>query len=107
MSTITQLTAVPADLIGAQATPSAPGPAATTPTPPAAAASPSSASGSAPSNESSQRLVISEGAQTGVYVYTILDRTTGQVLVQIPREEVVRISSRPGYAAGQVINTKV
>ncbi len=102
MSNITQLTTVPADLIGAHATP----PAQATP-PPAPASSSSSSSGSAPSNESSQRLVISEGAQTGVYVYTILDRTTGEVLVQIPREEVVRISSRPGYSAGQVINTKV
>jgi len=106
MSNITQLTTVPADLIGAQATPPAPGTTATATAPKPAPAS-SSASASTPSNESSQRLVISEGAETGVYVYTILDRTTGQVLVQIPREEVVRISSRPGYAAGQVISTKV
>jgi flagellar protein FlaG len=104
MSNITQLTAVPADLIGAPVTPPAQAtpPSAATPPPP-----PAASSGSAPANESSQRLVISEGAQTGVYVYTILDRTTGEVLVQIPREEVVRISSRPGYSAGQVINTKV
>jgi flagellar protein FlaG len=52
-----------------------------------------------------QRLVISEGASTGVYIYTILDRSTGQVLVQIPREEVMTLASRPDYTAGKVIDT--
>jgi flagellar protein FlaG len=55
--------------------------------------------------EPAQRLVISEGAQTGVYIYTILDRSTGQVLVQIPREEVMSLGSRPDYTAGKVIDT--
>jgi flagellar protein FlaG len=50
--------------------------------------------------------VIKEGAQAGVLIYTILDRATGEVLVQIPREEVVRIAARPDYSAGQVIDTK-
>jgi flagellar protein FlaG len=108
MSNITQMTTVPADLVGAQAAPPAP-PAATPPKPPAASGSdPASESEAEKSgNDSQQRLVISEGAETGVYVYTILDRATGQVLVQIPREEVVRIAARPDYTAGQVIDTKV
>jgi hypothetical protein len=106
MSNVTQMTTVPADLVGAQAAP--PVPPATKPSP---KTPPSTAGGSSSAEQeaavSQQRLVISEGAQTGIYVYTILDRVTGQVLVQIPREEVVKIAARPDYTAGQVINTKV
>jgi flagellar protein FlaG len=106
MSNITQLTAVPADLVGAQAMP--PVPAATKPSPYKPQASKTGGSSSSQdASESQQRLVISEGATTGVYVYTILDRVTGEVLVQIPREEVVRIAARPDYTAGQVLDTKV
>jgi uncharacterized FlaG/YvyC family protein len=106
MSNITQLTAIPADLVGAQAIP--PVPAATKPSPSKPQASKAVASSSSQdSSEAQQRLVISEGATTGVYVYTILDRATGAVLVQIPREEVVRIAARPDYTAGQVLDTKV
>jgi flagellar protein FlaG len=106
MSNITQLTTVPADLVGAQATP--PVPAATKPSPSKPPASKTGASSSSQeSSDSQQRLVISEGGTTGVYVYTILDRATGQVMVQIPREEVVRIAARPDYTAGQVLDTKV
>jgi flagellar protein FlaG len=106
MSNITQLTTVPADLVGAQAAP--PVPATTKPSPSKPPALKTGASSSSKeSSESQQRLVISEGATTGVYVYTILDRATGQVMVQIPREEVVRIAARPDYTAGQVLDTKV
>jgi hypothetical protein len=104
MSNITQLTTVPADLIGAQATPPVPAtikPATTKSSSAKAQSSSKDASGSP------QRLVISEGATTGVFIYTILDRATGEVLAQIPREEVVRIAARPDYTAGQVLDTKV
>jgi uncharacterized FlaG/YvyC family protein len=105
MSNITQLTAVPADLVGAQAIPL---PVARKASPYRSSASKRETSAlSQDSSESQQRLVISEGATTGVYVYTILDRITGEVLVQIPREEVVRIAARPDYTAGQVLDTKV
>ena len=105
MSNITQMTAIPADLVGAQALPV---PARTKPSPSKPPASKTgSSSSSQDSSESQQRLVISEGVTTGVYVYTILDRVTGEVLVQIPREEVVRIAARPDYTAGQVLDTKV
>jgi flagellar protein FlaG len=104
MSTVTQLTTVPADLIGATANPSPP--AAKTPSKPSSTST-SPASSSSDSSADSQRLVIKEGAQAGVLIYTILDRATGEVLVQIPREEVVRIASRPDYSAGQVFDTKI
>jgi flagellar protein FlaG len=106
MSTVTQLTTVPADLVGAQAiSPSASARKAPSKTPPASASTASSSSET--SGDAAQRLVIKEGAQAGVFIYTILDRATGQVLVQIPREEVVHIATRPDYTAGRVVDTKV
>jgi flagellar protein FlaG len=104
MSNITQLTAVPADLVGAQAMPL---PVVRKPSPYKRSVSKTHASSSQDSSDSQQRLVISEVEATGVYVYTILDRATGEVMMQIPREEVVRIAARPDYTAGQVVDTKV
>ncbi len=104
MSTVTQLTTVPADLIGAQNILT---PLAKTPSKPTRKAASTAASSSETAVDATQRLVIKEGAQAGVLIYTILDRVTGDVLAQIPREEVVRISARPDYSAGQVIDTKI
>ncbi len=110
MSTITQMTAVPADTIGATPT-AAPPPPATPPVakpasadapPPTAAVTPASKS----SSEDSQRLTISEGHEPGVLIYTILDRASGLVLLQIPRPEVEKLANRPDYTAGKVIDTK-
>ena len=106
MSTVTQLTTVPADLVGAQANPP-PAPGAKPPAKTAPAAASTASSSSETSGDAAQRLVIKEGAQAGVLIYTILDRATGQVLVQIPREEVVHVATRPDYSAGRVIDTKV
>ena len=107
MSTVTQLTTVPADLIGAQVSPPPSSSTTTAPSKSSSKAGPSVSEASGNPAASAQRLVIKEGAQAGVLIYTILDRATGEVLVQLPREEVVRIASRPDYSAGQVINTKV
>lgn len=98
MSTITQLTAVPADLIGAQAL-----------TPPKLIErerKPAKTIGR-PAADADQRLVIREGVEDGLFIYTILDRVSGQVMAQIPREDVAKLAARPDYEAGQVIDTKV
>lgn len=52
------------------------------------------------------RLVIEQEADAGVYVYKTLDRVTGEVVSQLPREEVVRMRQDPSYAAGTVISTR-
>jgi hypothetical protein len=57
--------------------------------------------------DANQRLVIQESGELGVFVYTILDRTTGRVIVQIPRESVAEMARLSTYAAGQVITTTV
>jgi flagellar protein FlaG len=51
------------------------------------------------------RLVIEEGPSQGSFVYKTLDRLTGEVVRQFPREEVVQLMSDETYSAGAVIDT--
>jgi len=53
------------------------------------------------------KLVIEQGARKGVFIYKVLDRETGEVVRQLPRDEVIRMKDQNGYAAGAVINTTV
>ena len=52
------------------------------------------------------RLVIEQDRDTGSYIYKTLDRSTGEVVAQFPREEVLKLRDHPAYQAGQVIVTK-
>lgn len=52
------------------------------------------------------RLVIEQGGAKGVFIYKILDRETGEVVRQLPRDEVARIGDQSTYAAGAVIDTR-
>jgi len=52
------------------------------------------------------RLTI-EATSAGRFVYKVLDRVTGEVIRQLPREEVVRMGDRPDYAGGQVVDTSI
>ncbi|HEV2082480.1 MAG TPA: hypothetical protein VGR32_08490 [Brevundimonas sp.] len=51
------------------------------------------------------RLVIEEGPSAGSYIYKTLDRLTGEVVRQLPREKVVELMQGPHYASGSVIDT--
>lgn len=51
------------------------------------------------------RLVIEEDAATGSFIYKTLDRRTGEVVQQFPREEVLRLRTSPEYHPGQIIET--
>tara|TARA_R110002167_G_scaffold14667_11_gene59199 strand:+ start:3880 stop:4182 length:303 start_codon:yes stop_codon:yes gene_type:complete len=51
------------------------------------------------------RLVIEEGSREGSFVYKTLDRLTGEVIRQLPREQVAELKGQAGYAAGAVIDT--
>jgi len=53
------------------------------------------------------RLVIEEGPQAGVFIYKLLDRVSGEVVKQMPREEVVRMMDEGRYRAGSVVNTTI
>ncbi|MFN3932904.1 MAG: hypothetical protein ACK4JY_14295 [Brevundimonas sp.] len=52
------------------------------------------------------RLVIEEGPQSGSFIYKTLDRVTGEVVKQLPLEQVVDLMQADRYRAGSVINTK-
>jgi flagellar protein FlaG len=51
------------------------------------------------------RLVIEEDKVTGSYVYKTVDRKTGEIVAQIPREDVLQMRER-SYAAGDLIRTR-
>jgi flagellar protein FlaG len=53
------------------------------------------------------RLVIDEDPNSGAFVYKTVDRTTGQVVHQWPREEILRLREDPRYMAGDLIKTRV
>ena len=52
------------------------------------------------------RLVIEEGPNSGSFIYKTLDRITGEVVKQLPREQVVDLMRAAQYSAGSVIDTK-
>lgn len=58
-------------------------------------------------HQSRYRLVIEQGAQAGSFVYKTLDRETGEVVQQLPSEDVLRMRQRDDYGVGAVINTTV
>ena len=53
------------------------------------------------------RLVIEQGPRAGSFVYKTLDRETGEVVRQLPSEEVLTLRQRDDYGVGAVINTTV
>ncbi len=52
------------------------------------------------------RLVIEEDSETGAFIYKTLDRRTGEVILQLPRADVLKALHTGGYAAGDVIKTR-
>ncbi|MFT4936531.1 MAG: flagellar protein FlaG [Pseudoalteromonas distincta] len=58
------------------------------------------------SEQADLRLIIEEDAAVGAYVYKTIDRHTGEVVSQIPREEVLKMRDRPEYEVGDVVSAK-
>lgn len=58
-----------------------------------------------PFDQSEFRLIIEEDQASGAFVYKTLDRNTGEVVLQFPREEMLKLKDRAGYQAGAVIRT--
>ena len=52
------------------------------------------------------RLVIEMDKASGTYVYKTVDRRTGEVVSQLPREDVLRLRDETAYVAGGVIRTR-
>jgi len=53
------------------------------------------------------RLVIEQGPRAGSFVYKTMDRETGEVVRQLPSEEVLKLKQSDDYGAGAVIDTTV
>ena len=53
------------------------------------------------------RLVIEQGPRAGSFVYKTLDRETGEIVRQLPSEEVLKLRQNDDYGSGAVINTTV
>jgi flagellar protein FlaG len=54
-------------------------------------------------NASDYRLVIEEDKAAGTFVYKTIDRSTGEVVSQFPREELLKLRENPAYTAGSVL----
>ena len=52
------------------------------------------------------RLIIEDGQGVGALVYKTVDGRTGEVIRQLPREQVLRLRDAKVYVAGQVIKTR-
>lgn len=52
------------------------------------------------------RLIIEEDATTGSYVYKTMDRRTGEVIQQFPREQILRLQQDVKYTAGALVNAR-
>lgn len=52
------------------------------------------------------RLVIEETGVAGAFVYKTIDRRSGEVVLQLPREEVLRLRDAEAYVAGDIIATQ-
>ena len=74
---------------------------------PASAPTPSAAPVAQPPVEQPAefRLVIEED-ENGSFIYKTLDRRTGEVVNQFPREQVLRLKEAEGYSPGRVFNSQ-
>lgn len=52
------------------------------------------------------RLVIEEDKDTGSFVYKTLDRRTGEVVQQLPRDTVLKAMASADYHPGLVVDTR-
>jgi flagellar protein FlaG len=58
------------------------------------------------SDQSDLRLIIEEDKATGTYVYKTVNRVTGEVVLQLPREQILKMREESKYVAGVVVRAK-
>ena len=52
------------------------------------------------------RLVIEEDKASGSYIYKTVDRRTGEVIQQLPRDQLLKLRDQLTYEAGDVVRAK-
>ena len=67
---------------------------------------PAEASATAAPDSADLRLVIEEDQAAGCFFYKTVDWVTGQVVQQLPREQLLKLRESDAYLAGDVIKTK-
>jgi hypothetical protein len=60
----------------------------------------------ASSSASPTKVVVEQGNNKAVMVFKVLDRHTGEILAEIPRQEAKKTASDPTYQAGAFYNEK-
>ncbi|MDR3509715.1 MAG: flagellar protein FlaG [Caulobacteraceae bacterium] len=58
------------------------------------------------SHGADMRLVIEDDKAAGCFVYKIVNRKTGEVVQQLPQEQMLKLREADGYLAGDVIKTQ-
>jgi flagellar protein FlaG len=58
------------------------------------------------SDQSDLRLIIEEDKASGTYVYKTVNRVTGEVILQLPREQILKMREESKYVAGVVVRAK-
>lgn len=59
-----------------------------------------------PASGSDLRLVIERDGEGAYYVYKLIDRITGELVAELPRDQVASLAAEESYAAGAVVCTK-
>ena len=58
-------------------------------------------------NDASRFRLTIESLGDNRFVYKVLDRVTGEVIRQLPREDVEKLAGDPTYRGGKVVDTAV
>ena len=58
------------------------------------------------SNSANLRLEIEDNKEAGCFVYKIINRATGEVVIQIPQEQILKLRESDSYLAGDVIKAQ-
>jgi flagellar protein FlaG len=57
-------------------------------------------------NDADLRLVIEDDKAAGSYVYVTINSVTGEVVSQVPREQLLKMREDPGYQPGSVTDSR-
>jgi len=60
----------------------------------------------ASTSRSDLRLVIEKDQSGILFIYRLIDPDTGNVIVEIPREDLRKLGEAPNYRAGSVVRTE-
>jgi flagellar protein FlaG len=67
---------------------------------------PSRSDSASSQSQTDLRLVIEEDQTSGAFVYKTIDRRTGEVVQQLPRDALLRLKDDLEYLPGMVLNAR-